>query len=177
MGAPRGRGTAGLRRGRAALLAAAAALLLAVPAAAAPPDPGVLVPGQSLGGIRIGMTKAEVRAHWGTSFGLCRSCTRETWYFNYRPFTPQGAGVSFARGRVAHVFTLWQPLGWRSVDGVALGELEAEVGRVHDVLARVSCGRYAALVERGRRAKTAFYVYDGVVWGFGLMRRAASPCL
>ena len=141
------------------------------------PNPGLLVPGQSLGGVRLGMTGAQVRAQWGTAYGRCRSCARERWYFNYRPFTPQGAAVAFARGRVTHVFTVWQPLGWRSTKGVVLGELEGEVERLHGELERVSCGRYAARLLPGRRARTAFYVYDGVVWGFGLMRRAASPCL
>ena len=50
------------------------------------------------------MSKAELKAIWGTSFGRCRDCLRETWYFNYRPFTPQGAGVTFKRGRVVQVF-------------------------------------------------------------------------
>jgi hypothetical protein len=62
---------------------------------------GVLVPGETLGGVRIGMTKAEVGANWGDRRGVCRECRRTTWYFNYRPFQPQGAGVVFERGRVA----------------------------------------------------------------------------
>ena len=160
-----------------ALAALAAALALAGASSAAPPQAGVLVPGERLGGIRIGMTKQEVQARWGASFGRCRGCTRETWYFNYRPFDPHGAGVSFARGRVVFVFTLWQPAGWRTSRGVVLGAAEAEVTRIYPAALRQACGGYSALVLFGRRAETAFYVHDGALWGFGLMRPGSTPCL
>ncbi|NUT55556.1 MAG: FUSC family protein, partial [Thermoleophilia bacterium] len=76
-------------------LAATAILLLAlaVPAAAAPPGAGVLVPGQSLGGVRLGATKAAVERSWGRAYGICRGCERETWSFNYYAFQPRGAAV------------------------------------------------------------------------------------
>jgi hypothetical protein len=168
-------------RARRTALALAAALALGVAlagnAGAALPREGVLLPGQTLGGVAPGMSKAEVRRIWGTGFGRCRDCSLETWYFTYRPFEPQGAGVVFRRGRVAHVFTLWQPAGWRTPGGVELGEPEAEVTRVYGALVRRRCIRYTALLLRGPRADTAFYVFDGTVWGFGLMRRSANPCL
>ena len=123
------------------------------------------------------MSKAELKAIWGTSFGRCRDCLRETWYFNYRPFTPQGAGVTFKRGRVVQVFTVWQPLGWRTTKGLALGALEGEVTRFYGSLPRRSCGDYEALVLRGERAQSAFYVHDGTLWGFGLTRPESSPCV
>jgi len=135
------------------------------------------VPGQTLGGVAVGMSKTQVRRVWGTHFGRCRDCLLETWYFTYRPFEPQGAGVVFRRGRVSHVFTLWQPEGWRTPEGLELGDSEAEVTRIFGALVRRSCIRYTALLLRGRRAQTAFYVFDGAVWGFGLTRPAANPCL
>jgi len=51
------------------ILVVVAALVLAAPAAAAPPRKGVFAPGRSLGGLRLGMTPAQVRAAWGSSFG------------------------------------------------------------------------------------------------------------
>jgi hypothetical protein len=123
------------------------------------------------------MSKADVRRVWGTRFGRCRSCDQETWYFTYRQFEPQGAGVEFRRNRVTHVFTLWQPEGWRTPGGVELGDPEAEVTRVHGALVRRRCIRYTALVVAGRRAQTAFYIYDGEIWGFGLTRQGANPCV
>lgn len=86
-----------------------AAGLAAVAAPAAPvalPDRGVLVPGVSLAGIELGMTAARVRALLGSGFGRCASCGWETWYYNLRPFSPQGLGVKLLRGRVSAVFTL-----------------------------------------------------------------------
>ena len=165
---------------RSALVGAAAvgaALALAASAPAALPRAGLLVPGERLGGISIGMTKAQVRSIWGTRFGRCRDCSRDTWYFTYRPFEPQGAGVAFRRGRVERVFTLWQPAGWRARGGLELGDPESEATRLFGTLVRRHCIRYSALLLPGRRMQTALYVYDGEIWGFGIMRPASSPCV
>jgi len=145
--------------------------------AASLPRQGVLVPGESLGGISLGMTKAGVRRTWGTRFGRCRSCATETWYFNYRPIEPQGAGVEFKGGRVSRVFTVWQPEGWKTTDAVTLGAPESEVTSVYGALVRRRCARYTALLIRGPGVQSVFYVFDGELWGFGLTRRASSPCL
>jgi hypothetical protein len=169
-----------LRRARVRLLAAGAVAALALvppPAAAAPPHEGLFVPGRSLGGVALGMSKAEVKRAWGTRFGRCRDCSSETWYFTYRRFEPQGAGVVFRRGRVTRVFTLWQPAGWRTAAGVRLGVDESAVTNAYGTLARRHCIRYSALVLRGRRAESAFYVFSGELWGFGLTRPGTSPCL
>jgi hypothetical protein len=141
------------------------------------PQRGVLVPGESLGGVSLGMTKAQVRRAWGTRFGRCRSCADETWYYNYRPFEPQGAGIAFRRGRVVRAFTLWKPDGWRTAEAVPLGAPESDVTDTYGALVRRRCVRYTALLMRSERVQTAFYVYDGELWGFGLTRPAVSPCL
>lgn len=159
---------------RPALLALA--LALAAPAAQAAPSRGVLVPGRSLGGLELGATKAEVRTAWGSRFGRCRSCARETWYFNFRRFDPKGLGVEFRRGRVAAVFTLWQPDGWRTRAGLRLGEHVARVTELYGALARQECGSYYALTRPSRRALTAFYVSGDRVWGFGLLDRRSAVC-
>jgi len=78
----------------------AAALLLAATAAAGLPKAGVLVPGQSLGGIRLGESPRAVRAELGTFYGTCRGCSRRTWYFTYSPFDKQGLAVEFTGGQV-----------------------------------------------------------------------------
>ena len=78
-------------------------------AATALPRAGVVLEGQSLGGVRIGWSRAMVIAAWGDRYARCRSCARETLYFNERPFQPQGAGVELRKGRVIAVFTLWAP--------------------------------------------------------------------
>ena len=152
------------------------ALSFAVPAAAAPPTAGVLVPGRSLGGIELGATAAEVERGWGRAYGVCRGCAVRTWYFNYFAFQPRGAGVELRRGRVAAVFTLYQPPGWRTTRGLVLGDSVARVTSVYGALVRRECGGYAALVLPGRGATTAFYVLDDRLWAFGLLRPGLPLC-
>ena len=90
------------------------------------------------------MTKAEVRAQWGRTHGVCRSCARTTWYFNLKPFEPQGAGVELRRGRVARVFTVWRPLGWRTAGGLALGVRLPELRAAIPALKVRPCESYTA---------------------------------
>jgi hypothetical protein len=163
-----------------AALAATVAVLAAVPAAAASaalPRHGVLVPGVSLAGVRLGMTPAQVRATWGLTFGVCRSCSARTWYFNYDPYQPQGAAVRFRRGRVDAVWTLWSPPGWHTQDSkLRLGLVEPQVHGVLGALVTIPCGSYIALILTRKSATTVYYVFGGKLWGFGLSRPGASPC-
>ena len=160
------------------VLAAAAgtAVVATASAAGAPPSAGVLVPGRSLGGLALGTTGADVRAAWGDRFGRCRNCPRATWYFNRRPFEPDGVGVEFRDGRVAGIFTLWQPAGWRSSRGVRVDDPAARVSVLHGPVLRTQCVGYAALTRVDGDATTAFYVVDDKVWGFGLFRAGVAPC-
>lgn len=160
------------------LLAAAVLLALAWPAASggAPPRAGVFEPGRSLGGLQLGMTPAQVRAAWGTTFGRCRGCAAETWYFNYTPFAPEGAGVEFRRGSVDAIFTLWSPAGWRTRLGLRVGDDEARVTELYGGLSRAECGSYRVLLSPRGRVVSAFYVVSGRVWGFALLRAPSRPC-
>jgi hypothetical protein len=140
------------------------------------PPAGVVVPGHSFAGLHLGATQTEVRDAWGLRFGRCRGCPQPTWYFTYKDFQPQGAGVALLNGRVTAMFTIWSPPGWRTSRGLKVGEPEARVGALYGPLPRTECGTYAALVLRRGRVDTQFYVYKGVVWGFGLSRAGAPPC-
>lgn len=156
--------------------AALATLALAVPGAAAPPTAGILLPGRSLGGIELGATKAAVERRWGRAYGVCRGCPRETWYFNYYAFQPRGAGVELRDGRVAAVFTLYRPAGWRTPKGLVLGDSVARVTALYGALVRRECGGYAVLELPSRRAVTSFYVLDDRLWAFGLSRPGVPLC-
>jgi len=166
----------GPRAARALIATALVALALTAQASATPPTGGVLVPGERLGGIRVGMTKSSVERVWGPRFGRCRGCRHETWYFNYKPFAPQGAGISFRDGRVAAVFTLWQPEGWHTTRGLTLGANESQITRLYPAALREACSGYSALVLLGKRAASVFYVRNGELWGFGLMRLDWAAC-
>src|SRR4051812_29598847 len=96
-------------------------LALAVFLAAVLPPNGLLVPHQSLAGVRLGDTPAHVRATVGTRYTVCTSCAQPRWF--YFPATREsGPGVSFRRSRVAAVYTLGSPKGWRSTEGLRVGK-------------------------------------------------------
>ena len=140
------------------------------------PQNGLVVPGQSLGGLRLGATKAQVLAAWGPRYGRCRDCSALTWYFTYKRFEPQGAGVTFAAGRAAQLFTVWGPPGWHTNRGLTVGDPAARATQVYGVMPRIECGTYEALLLRRGNAVTEIYVYQDEVWGFGLSPVGAPPC-
>jgi hypothetical protein len=158
-------------------LIVAACVALAVPATAAPPRAGTFVPGESLGRVRLGMNGDEVLSAWGRRHGVCRECESPTWYFNYKPFEPQGAGVVFHRGHVTQAFTVWRPAGWRTPEGLFLAADASDIARIYGSLDKRDCVRYEALLLPGKKVTSVFYVFRDKVWGFGLMRPGASPCL
>jgi hypothetical protein len=157
--------------------ALAAALLVALPASAEPVTGGAFNPGDSLAGVQLGMTSAEVVDAWGSRHGVCRDCEETTWYVNEQPFQPQGTGVVFERDRVVHAFTVWQPQGWSTPEGLTLGAPAGDIGATYGELAEIDCGDYLALVDNDPEATSAFYVYEDEVWGFGLLTRGRAPCL
>jgi hypothetical protein len=155
---------------------AAAASATAAAAAAGPPAAGVLLPGRSLGGIELGMTKPRVERLWGRAYGVCRTCARETWYFNHYAFRPEGAGVEWRRGRVAAVFTLNRPRAWGTRGGIQLGDPISRVTDDYGPILRRECGGYGAYELAGRRATTVFYELDDRLWAFALVRPGAPVC-
>ena len=161
---------------RVLVCAALAALCGAAAASAALPRAGLLVPDESLAGVRIGDTGAQVRATLGTFYGVCRGCAHTTLYFTYGRFQRHGLGVELTRGRVSALYTLWRPDGWTTSDGLRLGASEGEVNSVAGTLVPVACVGYSALVHDGKSARTAYYVVGGNLWGFGLLARLQSPC-
>ena len=150
--------------------------VLVAAVAAALPLHGTIVPGTSLGGLRLGDTTRSVVATWGTKFARCRDCRRTTWYYNYTPYEPQGAAVEFRRRRVVALYTLWSPTGWQTPQGLRTGDPATSVTSVYGPLTRLNCGTYQAYQLPRRNAVTAFYVFGEKVWGFGLSRRSVPVC-
>jgi hypothetical protein len=161
---------------RALIGAAVAALCLSPASAAALPRPGSLVPARSLAGVRIGEPAAAVRAALGRGYGVCQGCARTTWYFNYRRFDQHGLAVELTRGRVSAVYTLWQPPGWRAPHGLQLGATQVQVTKLAGTLVPVECSGYEALVSDAHGVRTAYYIVDAKLWGFGLLQARESPC-
>jgi hypothetical protein len=161
---------------RALIANTVAALILAASAAAGLPRGGALVPGRSLGGVVLGESPRAVRAALGTFYGTCRGCPRRTWYFTYRPFDRHGLAVEFARGRVSAVYTLWRPAGWHAPRRLGLGASVLAVHRLAGASRTITCTDYEALVRDSPHARTAYYLLNGRLWGFGLFPRGTSPC-
>ena len=155
---------------------AVAALVLAAGAAAALPRDGALAPGRSLGGVRLGEQPRAVFAALGRFYGACRDCAHPTWYFTYGPFDRQGLAVEFAGGRVSGVYTLWRPAGWRGPHGLRFGATPLDVHRRVGSTRTIACRGYDALVRDSGHARTAYYLVDARLWGFGLFRKGTSPC-
>ena len=169
-------------RAGALLLAALAAGVLAAGAVAAPslrapqlPRKGELVSGVSLGGIRLGVTAAEVRNTWGSRFVRCPSCSVLTWYYTY-PDDPVGAGVSFRHGKVVALFTLGSVFGWRTHEGLGVGELIERVVDIYPEMQARGCVGYSAFTTRSPGAVTSVYVFGEVVYGFALSRPTEPVC-
>lgn len=159
------------------ILLGALAFAVAGVAAAGPPDQGILVPQLSLGGVRLGWTTTQIEAAWGKAEGHCRSCRRDTLYFNRYAFRPQGVGVEFVRGRAVAIFTLWAPAAWRTSLGLRIGEPLIRVEATYPGTIRTPCAGYDAYVLLGSKAQSVIYVSDGKVWGFGLLRAGRSVCV
>lgn len=158
------------------LIPGLAALLLAAPAAAGLPRAGALVPGRSLGGVRLGEPAGAVRAALGPLYGVCRGCSQRTWYFTYRAFDEHGLAVELERGKVSAVYTLWRPRSWHAPHGLRLGARSRVVHARAGTLLTIACDGYDALVADTARARTVYYLHDGRLWGFGLFRSGAEPC-
>ena len=134
------------------MASAVAVLMIAAPAAAAGlPKAGTLVPGRSLGGVRLGESPSTIRAALGRFYGTCQDCSRRTWYF-------------------------WRPTGWHAPDKLRLGSTPLAVHLLVGATRTVTCGDYEALVRDGAHARTAYYLFAGRLWGFGLFRRGTPPC-
>ena len=165
------------------MLTAALALTLLVSSPAAAdatsaglPTRGVLSPGKSLGGVRLGDTAVAVRARWGTRYTRCTVCARTTWLYTYPSGGPRGAAVSFASGRVSAVFTLGVPAGWRTTKGVVLGDRATKIEAVYGSLPWSRCIGYGALSIRSAGVVSSIYTYGESVYGFALTRPGQPVC-
>ena len=140
------------------------------------PMRGVVVPGVSLAGIRIGDTGQHVRQVWGSSFVTCKYCSDPTWLYEYVNGEPLGTAARFQKGRVVAVFTLGSPAGWRTNRGLYIG---APISNAYEFLQSTGttrCIGFDAITLRHGNVVTAIYSSAGVVYGFALVTPAMTVC-
>ena len=141
------------------------------------PTRGVLTPGESLAGVRIGDTLAKVKRHWGSHYKVCPDCESRTWFYFYAHGEPLGAAVRFNdHGRVVAVFTLGAPTGWRTAEGLLVGEQIDKVPRLYGTLGWHRCIGYGAMTMRTGNLVTSIYTTGQVVYGFALTASAEPIC-
>lgn len=136
----------------------------------------MLVPGKSLGGVRLGDTTTTVAKRWGPSYTKCAVCAATTWLYTFEARVGTGAAVSFRRGRAVAVFTLGVPGGWRTTRGVALGDPTEKLVAAYAALRWHTCIGYGALSMRHRKVVTSIYTFGEYVYGFALTRPAEPVC-
>jgi hypothetical protein len=141
------------------------------------PAHGVLTPGVSLAGVHIGDTVAKVKRVWGSNYKICPSCKAPTWFYLYSRGEPLGAAVRFSKaGRVVAAFTLGAPTGWRTTEGLLVGEQIDKVARLYGSLGWHGCIGYGAMTMRHGDTVTSIYTTGQVVYGFAITRAADPVC-
>jgi hypothetical protein len=141
------------------------------------PARGVLHPGVSLAGIRLGDTVAKVRRLWGSNYKVCPDCKARTWFFFYSRGEPLGAAVRFNdAGRVVAAFTLGAPTGWHTSEGLLVGEQIDKVARLYGSLNWHGCIGYGAMFMRKGNTVTSIYTTGQVVYGFAITAAPEPIC-
>ena len=161
-----------------AVVLAPPALGSATKAGAFLPAKGILHPGKSLAGIKLGDTMARVKQVWGGNYKVCegKQCPYPTWYYIYPKGEPLGASVRFKNGRVVTIFTLGSPIGWRTAEGLIIGEQVDRIAQLYGKLTWNVCIGYGAMTMRTNSAVTAIYTTGESVYGFALTRPTEPVC-
>jgi hypothetical protein len=146
------------------------------------PARGILTPGVSLGGIHIGDTMATVVQRWGHKYSPCpkNQCKGPStvWYYIYGRGEPLGAAVRFnKKGRVTAVFTLGSPAGWRTAEGLLIGQQVDDATRIYGQNLKWSvCIGYGAMSMRNSKAVTSIYTTGEAIYGFAITAPGTPVC-
>jgi hypothetical protein len=137
------------------------------------PVNGVLVPGKSLGGIRLGDSGGKVLALWGRNFTMLPGQPM-TWLYLSPTGDPYGAGVSFREGKVTAIFTLGGIKGWRRSDGLRVGQIFSKFNDPNG--STTACVGYGATSTRNGDAVTSILTNGQSIYGFALTRPSEPVC-
>jgi hypothetical protein len=140
------------------------------------PARGLVIPGVSLAGVKIGDSMQQVRKVWGTSYQTCKYCNDPTWLYEYKGSEPLGAAVRFENGKVVAVFSLGSPAGWRTNKGLYMGDPIQNVYEHYPQTGTTRCIGFDAITVKTGRYITAFYSAAGVIYGFAIVVPSMTVC-
>ena len=112
--------------------------------------------------MKLGDTMARVKQLWGHDYKVCqgKQCPYPTWYYIYPKGEPLGASVRFRNGKVVTIFTLGSPIGWRTAEGLIIGEQVDRIAQLYGKLTWNVCIGYGAMTMRTDAAVTVD-LHDG----------------
>jgi len=151
-------------------------------AAGALPTRGVFVPGKTLAGVGLGFTQAKVKQVLGANYQVCTVansdlCKEPVWLYEYTRGEPLGVGVKFHNGKVSAVFTLGVIEGWKTKDGLKMGDPVSNIYTIYPTATGYSkCIGFEALWMRNGGATSAIYTASGIVYGFALTAPGEAVC-
>jgi hypothetical protein len=139
------------------------------------PVNGILVRGKSLGGVRLGESASAVQARWGSDYTVLPGAPT-TWLYMSPTGDPFGAGVSFRHRVVTAIFTLGGIEGWRTSDGLRVGQLLSRFNDPSPSTTQSVCVGYGAISSRTADAVTSILMTGQSVYGFALTRPFEPVC-
>jgi len=165
-----------------ALLFVPQALASELHAAGQLPTRGVFVPGVSLVGVKLGMTQTQVKGALGGNYRQCTVanaptlCKEPVWLYEYGRGEPLGVAVKFKNKIVSAVFTLGAIQGWKTSDGLKMGDPAANIYNFYNTSIYTRCIGFEALSMKKGAITTSFYTASGIVYGFALTSPGESVC-
>jgi hypothetical protein len=139
------------------------------------PVNGILVPGKSLGGVRLGDPAAKVQMLWGRDYTVL-SDRPTTWLYMSPTGDPFGAAVSFRHRVVTAVFTIGGTGGWHTSNGLRVGQTLASFNDPSPSSTSTACIGYGAVSTRSGSAVTSILTNGQAVYGFALTRPFEPVC-
>lgn len=139
------------------------------------PVNGILVRGKSLGGVRLGDPAAKVQMLWGRDYTTLPG-QPTTWLYWSPTGDPFGAAVSFRHRVVTAIFTVGGIEGWRTSDGLRVGQLLARFNDPGPSTTQTACIGYGAVSTRSGSAVTSILMTGQSVYGFALTRPSEPVC-
>jgi hypothetical protein len=145
------------------------------------PTRGVFKPGVSLAGVKLGDSMTRVKTVLGTNYTLCtvansKLCREPVWLYEYTRGEPLGVATKFHKGKVTAIFTLGAIAGWKTAEGLKMGDPVSNIYNLYETPVYTKCIGFEALSMKKGTVTTSFYTASGVVYGFALTAPTEAIC-